>query len=128
MRELQKQGENKMAFLMMSSQKSLLSIKKNSLQFEYSCKVNSVQNLKKKEADYAKSKHDIESASGSNLEWDMENDPEYRAMVKQEENITIEVDNLNSQIQIVDAEIAAMKTMVQHDVKQATSLNLLGGG
>ena len=126
MRELLKQGEIKMAFLMMSSQKSLLTIKKNSLQFEYSCRVNDVQNLKKREADYAKEKNS--NTQGTDYEWDMENDPEYVKMTKEEESLTVDVDNLNSQIQIVDAEIAAMKTMVQNDVKQATTLNLLGGG
>lgn len=127
MRELQRQGEIEMAFLMMSSQKSLLSIKKNSLQFEYTCKVNDVQNLKKKEADHASHQNEIyEHIEGQ--EWDMENDGVYQALVKEEERLTVEVDNLNSQIQIIDAEIAAMKTMVQNDVKSATSLNLLGGG
>ena len=84
--------------------------------------------VKKKEAQLAKDRQAVANTSNGYLEWDMENDLDYQALVKQEESLTVEVDNLNSQIQIVDAEIAAMKTMVQNDVKQATSLNLLGGG
>lgn len=115
-----------MAFLMLSSQKSLLAMKKNDLEFEYSKLLNKVQNLKRDEADHAKAQQAIADAGGA--DWDMDNDPVYTALVKEEENLTVEADSFQSQIQIVDQEIAALKQLVQTDVKQATQLSLLGGG
>jgi len=120
-----KQGENTMAFLMLSSQKSLLTMRKNDLQYQYSCLLNQVQNLKKEEADHSKYQEEIAEASGT--EWDMDADGVYQALVKEEERITVEADSFQSQIQIVDQEIAALKQLVQTDVKQATQLSLLGG-
>ena len=120
-----KQGENTMAFLMLSSQKSLLSMRKNDLQYQYSCLLHEVQNLKKQEADHSKYQEEIAEMAGT--EWDMDADGVYQALVKQEERITVEADSFQSQIQIVDQEIAALKQLVQTDVKQATQLSLLGG-
>lgn len=115
-----------MAFLMLSSQKSLLTMKKNELEYNYSCLVNQIQGLKKEEADHAKVRGQI--ADDTDTSWDMDSDPVYQALVKQEELITTEADSYQSQIQIVDQEIAALKQLVQTDVKQATQLGLLGGG
>ena len=118
-----------MAFLMLSSQKSLLTMEKNQLQFQYSCLLNKVQNLKKQEASWAKTQNALyENDGDSETSWDMDNDVFYQALAKEEENLTIDADTINSQIQVIDGYLSSMKTMVQNDVKQATSLNLLGGG
>lgn len=115
-----------MAFLMLSSQKSLLTMRKNDLQYNYSCLLNEIQNLKKAEANHSKEAQAI--ADASDTDWDMDADGVYQALVKEEERITVEADSFQSQIQIVDQEIAALKQLVQTDVKQATQLSLLGGG
>lgn len=118
-----------MAFLMLSAQKSLLTMKKNQMQFEYSCLINKVQNLKKQEAAWAKTQNALYDNDGDDkTSWDQENDDFYIGLTKEEENLTVDADTINSQIQIIDGYLASMKTMVQNDVKQATSLNLLGGG
>ena len=123
-----------MAFLMLSSQKSLLTMKKNELQFNWSCKLNQVQNMKKRETDHTKRQNEIVNAwnadpanAENQIEWDMDTDPVYQALMKEEELLTIEADSYQQQIQVIDQEIAALKQTVSTDIKQATQLSLLGG-
>lgn len=107
-----------MTFLAIDSQKSLFTLQKSQLQFE--------QTLIMNQANWLASEMG-RRAEELGPEADLDNDPYYVGLQKQEEYLTTRQNTLDTQISLLDNEIASMKTMVQNNIKSSCSLNLIGG-
>lgn len=107
-----------MTFLAIDSQKSLFTLQKSQLQFE--------QTLIMNQANWLASEMG-RRAEELGTEADLDSDPYYITLQKQEEYLTTRQNTLDTQISLLDNEIASMKTMVQNNIKSSCSLNLIGG-
>ena len=106
-----------MSFLAVDAQKSLLTLQRNQLQFE--------QTLVMSEANWvAKCMGEMESSKDGN---DQTDTAEYKALEIEDEYLESRQDALDSQIQLIDNEISSLKTMVNNNIKNSCSLNLIGG-
>ncbi len=107
-----------MTFLAIDSQKSLFTLQKSQLQFEQTLimsQANRVMQQMSDRADYLGTGADLDS------------DPYYIALQQQEEYLTTRQEALDSQLTVLDNEIASMKSMVQNNIKTSCALNLIGG-
>ena len=109
-----------MAFLHLAAQTSLLRMQKNDMSLEYSIMLNQIQKLQKEEADYVKQFDDDD-------DFDVDNDPEYQRLFKEEQFITTQSESLKNQIDVIESEISSLQTLTKNDVKASTQLSLLGG-
>lgn len=107
-----------MTFLAIDSQKSLFTLQKSQLQFEQTLIMNQANWLAKEMGNRAEE---------IGTDGDIDNDPYYVSMQKQEEYLTTRQNTLDTQISLLDNEIASMKTMVQNNIKSSCGLNLIGG-
>lgn len=107
-----------MTFLAIDAQKSLFTLQKNQLQFEQTL-VMSQANWVAKQMTY--------QAEEVGDEGDLDKDPVYIALQKEDEYLQSRQDALDSQISLLDNEISSMKTMVNNNIKSSCSLNLIGG-
>ena len=108
-----------MTFLAIDSQKSLFTLQKSQLQFE--------QVLIMNQANWLAQEMGARAEEISATDGDIDNDPYYITLQKQEEYLTTRKNTLDTQISLLDNEIASMKTMVQNNIKSSCSLNLIGG-
>lgn len=104
-----------MAFLALASQKSLLTLQKNFLQFQQVGIQNQIQ---------------LASAQMSAIQKEYqsyEDDADYIYYEQLDEQLQTEKDLLDSQITELDSQISSMKTLVQNNIKSSCTLNLSGG-
>ena len=106
-----------MAFLALASQKSLLTLQKNFLQFQQVGIQNQIQ--------LAESQMSAIQKNYGNK--DYQDDADYIYYEQLDEQLGSEKDLLDSQITEIDSQISSMKTLVQNNIKSSCTLNLAGG-
>jgi len=109
-----------MTFLAIDSQKNLFTIQKSQLQFEQSL-VSNRYNIIAKEIDK------LQSAHSQDTNYDMQSDPQYILLQREDDYLSTRKDALDAQIQVLDTEISSMKSLVQNNIKSSCGLQLLGG-
>lgn len=108
-----------MAFLALASQKSLLTLQKNFLQFQ----LLSIMN----QTNYAASQMTAIERQYANLEdSDCSMDPNFIYYEDLSNQLETEKDSIESQITALENEISGLKTMVNNNIKSSCTLNLLG--
>lgn len=107
-----------MSFLAMASQKSLFTLQKSQLEYEYTILMSRTNVITSQMSDYA-------TAAGD--EADLDEDPQYIALEKTSEYLQTEAESVKSQIDVMEQEINSLKTMVNNGIKNTCSLNLIGG-
>jgi len=108
-----------MTFLALSSQKSLFMLQKSQLEFEQTLVMNQANWLAQEMSAHA------EAMGGTDV--DLDNDPYYISLQKQEEYLTTRQDALSNQITLLTEEINSTKSLVQNNIKASCGLNLIGG-
>ncbi|MBO5434842.1 hypothetical protein J6A31_03345 [bacterium] len=108
-----------MTFLALSSQKSLFMLQKSQLEFEQTLVMNQANWLAQEMSAHA------EAMGGTDA--DLDNDPYYISLQKQEEYLTTRQDALSNQITLLTEEINSTKSLVQNNIKASCGLNLIGG-
>jgi hypothetical protein len=106
-----------MTFLASDAQKAFFTMQKSQTQFEMSLVMNRAR-LLARSMDQYKTAHD-----GDNLD----NDPYYLNLEREEEFLNTRKDSLDSQIQLLDQAVQGLKTLVNNNIKNGCGLNLLGG-
>ena len=107
-----------MAFLALASQKSLLTLQKNFLQFQYVSIQNQIQ--------YATSKMTEVERMYSGSDDDYTEDADYIYYEDLSDQLETEKDSLDSQLTAIENEISGLKTLVNNNIKSSCTLNLLG--
>lgn len=105
-----------MAFLALASQKSLLTLQKNFLQFQQVGIQNQIQ-LAESQMSAIQKNYDNK---------DYQDDADYIYYEQLDEQLGSEKDLLDSQITEIDSQISSMKTLVQNNIKSSCTLNLSG--
>lgn len=111
-----------MSFLALASQKSLLTLQKNFLQFQ----LLSIQN----QTNYATSQMtaiEREYAGMDDDEADYTEDASFIYYEDLSDQLETEKDSIESQITAMENEISGLKTMVNNNIKSSCTLNLLNG-
>ena len=108
-----------MSFLAMASQKTLFTLQKSQLEYEYTILMSRTNCIQGQMSDYA-------TAAGDDAELD--EDPFYISLEKTSEYLQTEADAVKAQVDMMDQEINALKTMVNNGIKSTCALNLVGGG
>lgn len=107
-----------MAFLALASQKSLLTLQKNFLQFQYTSIQNQIQ--------YATSKMtEVEKNYSGDTDSDYTEDADYIYYQQLDDSLETEKDSLDSQLTAIENEISSLKTLVNNNIKTSCTLNLL---
>ena len=109
-----------MTFLAIDAQKNLFSIQKSQLQFEQSLILN-------RAAIITKDMDRLTSSHAGDDNYDMEADPIYIMLQREDAYLGTRKDNLDSQLALIDSAINGMKSLVQNNIKTSCSLQLLGG-
>ena len=112
-----------MTFLALSSQRSLFMLQKSQLEFEQTLIMNQANWLQQEMADRA----DLLSGADGGGSVDLDDDPYYVALQKEEEYLTSRQDSLSNQITLLTEEINSTKSLVQNNIKASCGLNLIGG-
>lgn len=107
-----------MTFLAIDSQRNLFTLQKSQLQFEQTLVMNQANWLTKEMGYRAQELGD---------DGEIDKDPYYVSLQKQQEYLTTRQSALDTQISLLDGEIASMRTLVQNNIKSSCSLNLIGG-
>ncbi len=107
-----------MSFLAMASQKSLFTLQKSQLEFEYTILMSRTNCITSQMADYAQAAGD---------EADLDEDPFYIQLEKTSEYLQTQADAVKNQQEVLDTEIQSLRTLVQNGIKSTCTLNLLGG-
>lgn len=106
-----------MAFLALASQKSLLTLQKNFLQFQYLSIQNQVQQATAQmtaiEREYSASKQDCTE------------DADYIYYQDLSDQLETEKDSIDSQLTAIENEISGLKTLVNNNIKSSCTLNLI---
>ncbi len=106
-----------MAFLALASQKSLMMLQKNFLQFQYTSIMNQTQAataaMTAIERQYADSDEDYTE------------DASYIYYQDLSDQLETEKDSLDSQLTAIENEISSLKTLVQNNIKSSCTLNLI---
>lgn len=110
-----------MAFLALASQKSLLTLQKNFLQFQQVGIQNQIQLASAQMSAIQKEYRGCSSDEG------YQDDADYIYYEQLDEQLQTEKDLLDSQITELDSQISSMKTLVQNNIKSSCTLNLSGG-
>ncbi len=108
-----------MAFLALASQKSLLTLQKNFLQFQLVSIQNQIQ-----AAGAQMTSIQREYASADSDE-DYTEDADYIYYADLDEQLNTEKDSLDSQMTAIENEISGLKTLVTNNIKSSCTLNLL---
>lgn len=108
-----------MAFLALASQKSLMSLQKNFLQFQYLSIMNQIQ--------YATSQMTAIEREYSSSDADCTEDADYIYYEDLSDQLETEKDSIDSQLTAIENEISGLKTLVNNNIKSSCTLNLLGG-
>ena len=110
-----------MAFLALASQKSLLSLQKNFLQFQMVSIQNQIQ--------YATAQMTaIQREYSSQDKQDYTDDADYIYYEDLDEQLSTEKDLLESQLTAIENEINGLNTLVKNNIKSSCTLNLASGG
>ena len=104
-----------MAFLALASQKSLLTLQKNFLQFQ----LISIQN----QIHYATSQ--MTAIEKEYTDGDATEDADYIYYESLDEQLETEKDSIESQITAIENEVSGLKTLVNNNIKSSCTLNLL---
>lgn len=107
-----------MSFLAVDAQKSLFILQRNQLQYE--------QTLVMSAANYVTQQMSYIAEAVEEEEGDLDSDPQYVALQKEEQYLESRQDSLDSQIQLLDNEISSLKTLVNNNIKNSCGLNLIG--
>ncbi len=102
----------------MASQKSLFTLQKSQLEYEYTILMSRTNVITGQMSDYAQ-------AAGDDA--DLDEDPFYIQLEKTSEYLQTEAESIKSQIDVMEQEINSLKTMVNNGIKNTCSLNLIGG-
>ena len=109
-----------MAFLALASQKSLLTLQKNFLQFQMIHIMNEYQ--------YAESKMtEIEREYSDKEGCDCTTDADYIYYKDLDDQLQTEKDSIESQLTAIENEISGLKTLVNNSIKSSCTLNLAAG-
>ncbi len=108
-----------MTFLAIDAQKNLFTLQKSQLQFE--------QTLVMSQANYITQEMSYRSQEIEAVDGDLDTDYYYIQLQQQEEYLETRQDSLDSQITLLDNEISSLKTLVNNNIKNSCSLNLIGG-
>ena len=108
-----------MTFLAIDAQKNLFTLQKSQLQFE--------QTLVMSQANYITQEMSYRSQEIEEVDGDLDTDYYYIQLQQQEEYLETRQDSLDSQITLLDNEISSLKTLVNNNIKNSCSLNLIGG-
>ena len=109
-----------MTFLALDAQKNLFTLQKSQLQFEQTIVMSRVNSVTR-EMGYVAQAYDDDSAG------DLEDDPYYIELQRQESYLETRQDSLDSQITLIENEISSLKNLVNNNIKAACQLNLIGG-
>ncbi len=110
-----------MAFLALASQKSLLALQKNFLQFQYVHIQNQIHIATTQMTA-------IEREYSSQENSDCTQDADYIYYKDLDDQLETEKDSLDSQITAIENEISGLKTLVNNNIKSSCTLNLASGG
>lgn len=108
-----------MAFLALASQKSLMTLQKNFLQFQYLSIMNQIQ--------YASSQMTAIEREYASSDADCTEDADYIYYQDLGDQLETEKDSIDSQLTAIENEISGLKTLVNNNIKSSCTLNLLGG-
>jgi hypothetical protein len=106
-----------MTFLACDAQKNYFLMQKSQTQFELSLVGNRARMLSK----------NMDNYSAANEGANLDRDPYYQSLAREEEFLATRQDNLESQIALLDAQVSGLKTLVNNNIKNSCGLNLLGG-
>lgn len=109
-----------MAFLALASQKSLLTLQKNFLQFQQISIMNQTHY-------WATMANNIQRELSAE-EKDYTNDPSFIYYSEMEQQLETEKDSIETQITAIENEISGLKTLVNNNIKSSCTLNLASGG
>ena len=110
-----------MAFLALASQKSLLTLQKNFLQFQLVSIMNQTHIASAQMAS-------IEKEYSSQDNGDCTEDADYIYWKDMDDQLQTEKDSIESQITAIENEISGLKTLVNNNIKSSCTLNLASGG
>ncbi len=110
-----------MTFLAIDAQKNLFTLQKSQLQYE--------QTLVMSRAQYVTKQMGLieEMYDDSDTDEDVEDNPEYKVLQREEAYLETRKDNLDSQITLIENSISGLKNLVNNNIKSSCQLNLLGG-
>ena len=108
-----------MTFLAIDAQKNLFTIQKSQLQFEQTLVMSKVNYITKQMGYRAQALEDTEV--------DIDEDPMYLELQRQEEYLETRQDSLDSQISVMEKEISGLKNLVNNNIKSSCSLNQISG-
>ncbi len=108
-----------MAFLALASQKSLMSLQKNFLQFQYLSIMNQIH--------YASSQMTAIQREYASSDADCTEDADYIYYEDLSNQLETEKESIDSQLTAIENEISGLKTLVNNNIKSSCTLNLLGG-
>ncbi len=106
-----------MAFLALASQKSLLALQKNFLQFQ----LLSIQN----QTHYATSQMTAIEREYSSTDEDCTENADFIYYENLSEQLETEKDSIESQLTAIENEISGLKTLVNNNIKSSCTLNLI---
>jgi hypothetical protein len=107
-----------MAFLALASQKSLLTLQKNFLQFQLVSISNQIHIAASQMAQIEREYADD----------DCTEDADYIYYKNLDDQLSTEKDSVESQITAIENEISGLKTLVNNNIKSSCTLNLASGG
>lgn len=110
-----------MTFLAIDAQKNLFTLQKSQLQFEQTL-VMSRANYVTKQMGQIAQMYDDDDTSG-----DLEDDPNYIQLQREESYLETRQDSLDSQISLIENEISSLKNLVNNNIKSSCQLQLIGG-
>lgn len=108
-----------MAFLALASQKSLLTLQKNFLQFQMIHIMNEYQ--------YAESQMTAIEREYAATDGDCTTDADYIYYKDLDDQLQTEKDSIESQLTAIENEISGLKTLVNNSIKSSCTLNLAAG-
>ena len=108
-----------MAFLALASQKSLLTLQKNFLQFEQI----QIQNDQLQASSQMSAIQQAYSGLDGDASYD--EDPYYIYYEQLDEQLGSKKDSLDSQLTAIENEISSLKTLVNNNIKTSCTLNLV---
>lgn len=108
-----------MAFLALASQKSVLTLQKNFLQFQMISLQNQIQ--------YASAMmNEVRKACEDQEDVDYTENADYIYYEQLDEQLSAEKDSIETQMTAIENEISSLKTLVNNNIKTSCTLNLVG--
>lgn len=108
-----------MTFLAVDAQKNLFTLQKSQLQYE--------QTIVMSRANYITKQMGYRAQELEDCDIDVDDDPTYIALQQEESYLETRQDSLDTQINLMENEIASLKNLVTNNIKSSCSLNLIGG-